>query len=415
MNPVGVPGIRQFATLANGVPYAVAHRTGTDVTTVSVWVFTGSRHEPVHGVTHLLEHVVMQAVPAGRRMRVVDEIEAWGGDANAVTTRDHMVLYARVPTADAGPALTVLSAAATTTTFDDEVVDGERRVVQEELRLAAADPTDIVHDVFFTTAFGDHPMGRPVGGTFDGMARLGTDDLMAWTGRNVRPGLVGVVVTGGLAGDEVAAILADSTLAGLGGGLAERPADGAPRLASGRSDLTLASDTAGVVIGGPAFALSDPRSVAADIVLELLAGGNASVLNEEIRSRRGLSYDVSGGASGYRDTGIWRIAISTAPEHRDEVVDLSTKLLYGAVERGWSQAEISVARRRAAGLLRLEVESSLEDTLRYGDYAYVGGDVDWSPAAYLARLDALDADEVNRCARLMVDELVIATASGADD
>jgi len=409
-----VAGLREPATLTNGIPYAVLRRSGADVTTVSVWILAGSRDETVPGVAHLLEHVVMQAVPAGRRMRVVDEIESWGGDANAMTARDHVVLYARVPTEDAGAALTVLSAAATTTVFDDGVVDAERRVVQEELRLAAADPTDIVHDVFFAAAYGDHPMGRPVGGTVDQAARLGPADLAAWSRRHARTGLLGVVVSGGMAPDDVARVLAGGPLAALGGPGTQRPPNSPPAIRAARRDLPLAGDTAAVVLGGTGFALADPRLAAAEVVVELLANGNSSVLNEEIRSRRGLSYDVSGGASGYRDTGSWRIAISTAPEHRDEVVDLAADLVRAAVDRGWSEAEVAVARRRVAGLLRLGAEASLEEVLLYGDHAYVGAEPDWSRAAYLELLATVDADEVNLAARLMADQLVVATAGGDD-
>src|SRR5580692_826853 len=121
--------------LANGVRYAVLHRPDASVTTVSVFILAGSRHEPVPGVAHLLEHVVMQAVPPGRDRRVVDEIEGWGGDVNAMTTRDHVVLHASVPTPDALAALAVLASAAAMADFDDELVEAEQRVVLEELRL----------------------------------------------------------------------------------------------------------------------------------------------------------------------------------------------------------------------------------------------------------------------------------------
>ncbi len=89
--------------LASGVRYAALHRPGAEVTAVSVWVLAGSRHESMAGVAHLLEHVLMQFVPPGRTSRVIDEIEAWGGDANALTTRDHVVLHARVPTTEPSP------------------------------------------------------------------------------------------------------------------------------------------------------------------------------------------------------------------------------------------------------------------------------------------------------------------------
>lgn len=408
------PLARKLSVLANGIPSTVLHRPGADVTTVSVWILAGSRHELVPGVGHLLEHVVMQAVPAGRRLRVVDEIESWGGDANAITSRDHVVLYARVPTPDAGAALSALSAAATMTTVDEDLVDAERRVVVEELRLAAADPTDIVHDEFFTAAYGEHPMGRPVGGTPNGVADLTAVHVTEWAARHIRPEMLGVVVSGGMRDVDVDAVLRDGALAGLVASGPRRPADSAPAILSGRRDLSIVADTAGVVLGGPAFALRDPRGAAAEVVMELLAGGNASVLNEEIRSRRGLSYDVSGAVAGYRDTGVWRVAISTAPERRDEVVDLSVELLRAAVDRGFTADEVAVARRRTAGLLRLEAESSLEEVLLYGDYGYVGGLGDWSPAAHLARLATVDVDQVNRCARLMLGELVVATAGGTD-
>lgn len=404
---------RQPPTLANGVRCAVLHRPGAGVTTVSVWILAGSRHESVPGVAHLLEHVIMRAVPAGRTAQVIDEIEAWGGDANAVTARDHVVLHACVPTEDAGSALSVLAAAVTTAEFDDDLVRSERRVVQEELRLAAADPTDIVHDVFFQTAYADHAMGRPVGGTIAGVARLGAADLAAWSRCHVRPATLCVVVCGGLDARDVHAVLANSPVAELDGSGDDRPADSSPPVAAGRSDLPIVSDTAAVVIGGPGFALSDRRLLAVEIVIELLAGGNASVLHEELRSRRGLCYDIFAGANGYRETGSWRIAMSVAPEHREQVVDVATELLTRAVRTGWTSGQVRRAGRRAAGLLRVRAESSLEEALLYGDRGYVGDAPGFSLAGYAAGLAAVSAADANSVAEVMTGQLVVATAGPA--
>lgn len=387
---------------------ALLHRPGAQVTTVSVWILAGSRHEPAPGAAHLFEHVVMQSVPAGRRERVVDEIEACGGDANATTARDHVVLHAQVPTPDAPATLGVLIDAALTSEFDTELVEAEQRVVLEELRLAASDPTDLVHDVFFEAAYGGHPMGRPVGGSADGVAGLGAGDLAAWSKLFVRPALLGVVVCGGMTADEVGRVTQDSPLADLGG--PERSPDSSPPFAAGRRDAGIVSDTAGVVIGGPGFALSDQAILAAEVVVELIAGGNASVLNEEIRSRRGLSYDISGGAAGYRETGSWRVAISTAPEHCEQVVELATGLLADAVRRGWTQEQVSRASRRVAGLARVEAESSLEEALLFGDHAYVGESPGFTLSAHLAGLAAVTANQVNEAAEFMTGRLVVATA-----
>lgn len=398
--------------LANGIRFAALHRPGAAVTSVSVWVLAGSRHESAAGVAHLLEHVVMQCVPPGRTMRVVDEIEAWGGDANAVTTRDHVVLHARVPTSEAATALAVLAAAVTATGFDDELVAAERRVVLEELRLAGADPTDIVHDVFFATAYGDHPIGRPVGGTAAGVEGLSLADVTAWSASYVRPAMLAVVVCGGLTERQVLDALADSSLAQLTDEAVPRPDDSSPALTGGREFLPVLADTASAVLGGQGFALGDARLAAAEIVVELLAGANSSVLNEEIRSRRGLSYDIWGAVSGYRETGTWRVAISTAPEQREAVADLAAELLTAEVRKGWTTDQVQAAARRAAGLLRVSAESSLDEALLHGDHAFVGDDEGYALSGHAARLAETSAAEVNHAAEIMTERLVVATAGG---
>src|SRR6185437_3895567 len=111
----------------------------------------------------------------------------------------------------------------------------------------------------------------------DSVLGLGAADLTAWSGLFVRPALLGVVVCGGLRPDELRRVLEDSPLAGPDRTGQARQPDSSPPITAGRRDLAIVSDTAGVVIGGPAFALSDQAILAAEVVIELLAGGNASV------------------------------------------------------------------------------------------------------------------------------------------
>lgn len=398
---------QQRLRLTNGVTVVVRRRPHSPVTTVSVWVLAGSRHEARPGITHLLEHVLMQATPPGRDLRVIDEIESYGGEGNAITARDHLVLYARVPAGDALSAITVLADGLTNTDFPDELVEAERQVVEEELRLAASDPCDVVHDVFFATAFPGHPMGRPVGSV---PVSVLPRDLREWADVHVHAGLVTVVISGDIDVDRAIDLLERGPVGGLvRHDRTPSPHEDAPRARSGRGEVVSNSDTAAVILGGPGFPFADPRLPVAEVVVELLAGGNASVLNEEIRTVRGLSYDVWGVATGYRDTGVWRLGMSMAPRYREEVADLSMDLVRAAIGRGWSAEEVRVARRRVAGLLRLEAESSLEDVLMLGRYGLVGDDPGWSLERHVEALGRVSAADVAQCARLMLDEVVVAT------
>ncbi|MGV9304987.1 M16 family metallopeptidase [Nonomuraea sp. NPDC003727] len=376
---------------AGGPPAWVLHRPQADVTTVSVWLRTGSRDEDeaTAGGTHLLEHILLQAPSAGGE-RAVDLLEALGGEANAITSREHLVLYARVPTEAAVRALDVLARALAEPELSGAVLAAERKVVQEELRLAASDPLDVVHDVFFDLAFPGHPLGRPVGGTIEEVGRVELEALRAHHARWL--GSTGVVVCGGAAPEAVAGALEKGPLAALPPWTPPACA-GPPVVGAGRKALELNSDTAGVVLGGPAVPYGHPLRPAWLVLMELLAGASSALLTEELRNRRGLCYELWALAAPYRDTGVWRAFVATAPEHVEEVVATAVALL---AQPAWSPAEVARAARRTAALLRLEAEQSLEEALLYGRHALVAGCPDWTLAGELAAIEAVTPEGIAR-------------------
>lgn len=402
------------ASLANGLPVWTLRRPGATATTVTLWLLTGSRYEPegVAGGTHLLEHILMQA-PLPGSGRPVDLLEALGGEANAITSRDHLVLFARVPTREALAALEILARALAEPALTEAVLESERKVVQEELRLAAGDPFDVVHDVFYDVAFAGHPLGRAVGGTAESVGRVGLDDLRAYHSRWVRAGSAGVIVCGDVPPGDVARVLS-------AGPLNDLPAsDGAPREAErpkvrgGRRGLALNNDSAGVVLGGPAVPYGHPLLPAWQVLMDLVAGASSALLFEEIRNRRGLAYDMWGFTNAYRDTGVWRAFAATAPEHVEEVVETATSLLAERAERGWTAAEVELATRRTAGLLQLETEQSLEEALFYGRYGLIPGHPSWTLGGHVDAIRAVTTDDVLQCLKRAIDPLII-TVAGID-
>ncbi|MGI5272914.1 M16 family metallopeptidase [Nonomuraea sp. CA-218870] len=385
-------------------PAWLAHRPGAAVTTVSVWLRAGSRHERpgTEGGTHLLEHVLMQAPSAGGE-RVVDLLEELGGEANAITGREHLVLYARVPSERAAGALDILARALAEPELSAPLLEAERKVVQEELRLAGADPLDVVHDVFFGLAYPGHPMGRPVGGTIEETGRLELDALREHHRRFL--GSAGVVVCGGADPDELLRVLDKGPLAALPPWQESGPGE-PPRWGGGREALRLNSDTAGVVLGGAAAPYRDPRRHNWPVLMELLAGASSALLTEELRNRRGLCYELWAMVVPYLDAGAWRVFLATAPEHVDEVVACATELL---AEPRWTEAEVTRAARRAAGLLRLEAEQSLEEALLYGRHALMAGLPGWTLAGELAAVEAVRGPGLART----LGPLAVAAAGGA--
>ena len=74
---------------------------------LGVWTGVGGRDEKPneHGISHLLEHMAFKGTTRRSSREIVEEIEAVGGDLNAVTSTETTAYSARVMNADVPLAL----------------------------------------------------------------------------------------------------------------------------------------------------------------------------------------------------------------------------------------------------------------------------------------------------------------------
>jgi len=409
------------AALASGIPLLVATGPSAAVTTVTLWVRSGSRDEQpaTTGMTHVLEHLLMEQPLPGGDLSCMELVQGVGGEANALTSREFLMLLAAAPTRYGVDVARWLAQALAGQHLSEQVLAAQKRVVVEELRAAADDPMDLIHDVFFRTVFEGMPLGRPVGGTPETVTTLTADAARRHWRERVHAGTVGVVAAGGLTVDELRRALDDSPLGALphGAWLAPARLDGQvpPPPATGRRSVSTSSSYAAVAVGGRGAAAPDPDRVAYEVLPMLMAGTGTSLLFREIRSRRGLSYDVWGRYDAYRDVGAWRVAIGTSPENLEEVLGTARELLAGRAAAGWSPEEVSTAKRQAAGLIELEAETSAGVATLLGRHRWLARDPDWSPRRHIDAIESLRHEEVEGAYREAVEPLVTATVAAGGE
>jgi zinc protease len=109
----------------------------------------------------------------GTDKRAVGEIarviEGSGGDINAFTSFDETVYYVVIASRFMDTALDVLSDAMENSTFDPDELEKELEVVVEEIRRGEDNPGRNLSEKLFSTAFTEHPYGRPIIGTEAGV------------------------------------------------------------------------------------------------------------------------------------------------------------------------------------------------------------------------------------------------------
>ena len=128
-----------------------------------------------------------------------------GGELNAATSREHTVVYARVPDRHLEDALDVMADMVFSPAFAD--IDSEREVVLEEIAMVEDAPQDLVHDLLSEAVFSDHPLGRPVIGRAEVISSIGRRSISAYHRRAYVAGNVVLAAAGNLEHDRLLGLL----------------------------------------------------------------------------------------------------------------------------------------------------------------------------------------------------------------
>ncbi|WP_035856922.1 insulinase family protein [Cryptosporangium arvum] len=365
-----------------------------------VWVGIGSRDETprLAGASHFLEHLLFKGTKRRTAWEISAEIEAVGGDTNAFTAKEYTCYYARVLDSDLPLAVDVICDMLTSSVVSANDLEVERQVILEEIAMHDDEPSDVVHDLFTTALYGDHPLGRPVIGTTDSITAMKRDQVAGFYRRRYTPRQLVVAAAGNLDHDETVKLIA-AAFDGFAEGEPTTPRRG-PAVRSVGSALAVRSketEQAHLVLGVPAIDRFDDRRFALGVLDQALGGGMSSRLFQEIREQRGLAYSVYSFDTQYADAGLFGVYAGCAPRRAHEVLDLIRVELDRAAAGGITDEEV----RRGKGMLRGASVLGLEDTYsrmsRIGKAELVHGNI-LSLDEVLARIDAVTPEDVRTLA-----------------
>lgn len=395
------------SVLPGGVRLLTEHVPGVRSASVGAWVGVGSRDEEDghHGSTHFLEHLLFKGTARRTAMDIAEAFDEVGGEANAATGKEHTCYYARVLDEDLPMAVDVISDMVTSARLDADELETERGVILEELAMNDDDPSDVVHERFATVVLGEHPLGRPIGGTPDTIRAVPRDAVWEHYRQHYRPATLVVTAAGNVdhdaLADQVVRALGDGgwSLTGTDAPAARRGAGDALAVTAGASEITVRRSTeqGNVIVGGTGLTATDPRRFTLSVLNAVLGGGMSSRLFQEIREKRGLAYSTYSFASGHADTGVFGLYAGCAPAKIDEVTELMVAELERLADGGITDAELRRSVGQLSGGLVLGLEDSGSRMSRLGKSELVHGEL-LSTQESLDRVRAVTAREVQELA-----------------
>jgi predicted Zn-dependent peptidase len=399
----------QVTTLANGVRVVTDVMAGLHTASVGVWIDAGTRHETddQNGAAHLLEHLVFKGAGGRDAQTLAEDAEGRGIWLNAATGYERTGFQARCIAEEVGFALGLCADLVLAPHLDGKDLELERGVVMQEIGEATDDPADRAGVLHQRACFPGQALGLSILGEPDRLAALTLDDITAFRDRTYASGAM-IVAGAGLVDHQALVDFAQQRF----GALPARAAVLAlqARAGSGTETEPRDSEQLNLLMSCPGPQSGGDDVLAMRLMTEVLGGGMASRLFQDLRERRGLVYSVEAFADLYRDTGRMGVAVGCSASDAADVARRVAGHLQDMAAKGPSDSELARAKRvfGASMLMAAEspgarVEAAVSQTLVFG--------APLTLEEVRARLDVATGAEVQAAAQACLAQPLFAAAA----
>jgi zinc protease len=311
-------------------------------------------------------------------------------------------------------ALTSAAAVLAEPRFEDEAIVRVRQQMQIALRQAQQSPGSVAKKRFFRTLYGGHPYAHPPGGDEESIAAISKADLQAFHQRFYVAANAVVAIVGAINRVQAEAI-AEQVTAQLPTGEAAPALPPVPLASAAELRETFPSSQTHIYVGQAGMSRHDPDYFPLYVGNHVLGGGSlVSMLGDEVRNKRGLSYSVYSYFSPMRVDGPFLMVAQTQNERADEALSVMRDTLRRFVSDGPTEEELDAAKQNLIGGFPLRIASNakiVEYLAMMGFYDYP---LDWLDTL-TDKLAAVDVGQVRDAfARRINSESGIAVVVGGN-
>ncbi|MBK1718895.1 M16 family metallopeptidase [Thiocystis violacea] len=299
-------------------------------------------------------------------------------------------------------------------TFAPDALERVRRNRLIALRQEEESPRTVGQKALYRAIFGDHPYAGDPSGTPEAIAALAREDLLAFHARYFVGANAVVAMVGDLdrAGAEA---LAERITVGLPAGAPPSALPAVPDLASGTLEsIRFPSSQTTVLAGQPGMRRGDPDYFPLHVGNHILGGsGLVSILMDEIREKRGLSYSTYSYFLPLAQPGPFLMGLQTRNDQADQARAVLLDTLKRFIANGPTEQELTSAKKNITGGFPLKIASN-GNILQY--LAVIG--FHGLPLDYLDRfndrIESVTAEEIRDAfaRRVHPERLAIVTVGG---
>lgn len=383
-----------------GIRYAVK-RSGSAVAYCSLGIACGTRYEQgFHsGIAHFTEHTLFKGTEYKSSSVINGYLDRLGGELNAYTTKEEIVLHATILKEDLSKASSLLMEIATEATFPDNEVNTERGVVIDEIKSYKDSPSEDVYDRFEEKLFRGHSLSMPILGTPQSVRATSAEELRRFYKEKFVPGSMVFTIVADIDEKRMEADLLrtfDKFFSGSGMVSGELTRPESVTLDNVFDEvINKRNHEANAVLGGYAPSLYEEKERIATSLMSNILGGPAmnSILNDILREKHGWVYGVESSYTQYSDTGIMAISLGCERENTEKCIDAVRREISKLQNNALTDRKLRAAKKQFLGQIAISSDNGESQCLSMGKSLLAYGKV--ASAEEIKReIEAVSADMI---------------------
>ncbi|HUJ30439.1 MAG TPA: pitrilysin family protein [Candidatus Acidoferrum sp.] len=421
MPPAGPPRPFEFPgaaakTLPNGLRVFVVTDHKEPAVAVRLLIMSaGGIKDPADapGTAQMTANMLTQGTEKRSARDIAEAIDFVGGSLNASAGKDATAVTLDVVKKDLAVGLDLMSDVILHPAFRADELERQRQQLLSSLTVQYSDPEYLASAVFSRVVYGSSPYGWPSDGTPETAKKLNRDELAKFHDANYAPNQSFIAFSGDITPEE--AFAAAEKYFGAWPKLATSSAPPvSPAAISGQHIWLIDKPDAvqtQIRVGKLGIRRSDPDYIPVEVMNRIFGGGYNSLLNTEVRVKKGLTYGAYSQFSPHLYAGTFTVGTFTRTEATVEatklVVDLLSQMSAGEV----TTEQLNFARDYLAGVYPIQSETAEQVADRVLTVAAYNLPSDYN-RTYPDRIRGVTSGEVNAMSKryLSTDNLDIVLA-----
>lgn len=401
-HPYQAPQVQELFS-KNGVRALLVESKQLPIVDIQLTFNAGSARDEsiskgLNGLANLTAKLLNEGTSTQTANDIAQSFERLGAQYSAQAYRDMFVVRLRVLSDEKRlePTLNQLIFLLKDAQFPQGSIDRILNNAQVGQKQVKENPKRSMSVRFYRAIYGDHPYAQPSTGTIQSLKRIKSEDIQAFKNQYLVTNNLNIAITGNV-NQQQAQQMIDLLTEQISTGESATPLPDAKALEKAQIiRIPFNSSQAHVMIGQIGIRRDDPDRFALEVGNEIFgSGGFQSLLMQELREKRGLTYSASSNLSSMQSQGLFYIQYSTQREQLLESLNITYDTLLKFLHKPLTTAQVEESKRGLIRAFPLLLRSNANINSQLGAIGFYG-----LPSNYLTQyqqlISAVTAEDVHQ-------------------